>query len=363
MSRLRLLLTTDAVGGVWTYSLDLAAALAAEADAVVFLAVLGPAPDNEQLTRAAAVPGLQLIEAGLPLDWTAADAQQLRATAEALAAIAERAEVDLVQLHAPALAAAHFPAPVVSVVHSCVATWWAAVKEGPLPNDFAWRTALAREGLRRSALTVTPSRAFGEAVQQAYRLDQLPATVHNGREPLASAVAGGEPFAFTAGRLWDEGKNIAAFDAAAASTALPFKAAGPTGGPNGASIHLRQAEPLGRLSEEELAAILAQQPIFVSAAAYEPFGLSVLEAAQAGCPLVLSSNPTFRELWSGAALFADGPQAIVAAVDRIAADPAERERLGEAAKVRAERFTPAAMGQAMLAHYRALLGSERRAAA
>jgi hypothetical protein len=35
----------------------------------------------------------------------------------------------------------------------------------------------------------------------------------------------------------------------------------------------------------------------------EPFGLAVLEAAQAGCPLVLSDLPGFRELWDGAALF------------------------------------------------------------
>ena len=363
MSRLRLLLTTDAVGGVWTYSLDLATALAAEADTIVFLAVLGPAPDNEQLTRAAAVPGLQLIETGLPLDWTAANAQELRSTAEALAAIADQAQIDLAQVHAPALAAANFPVPVVTVVHSCVATWWAAVKSGTLPNDFGWRTAVAREGLKRSALTVTPSRAFGEAVQQAYGLDQPPATVHNGRAPMASSGTSGAPFAFTAGRLWDEGKNIATFDAASACASVPFKAAGPTDGPNGTQVHLNYAEALGRLGEEDLAVILAKQPIFVSAAAYEPFGLSVLEAAQAGCPLVLSSIPTFRELWSGAALFADGPDAIAATVDRLAAHPAERERLGAAAKVRAERLTPAAMGQAMLAHYQALLTSERRAAA
>ena len=38
-------------------------------------------------------------------------------------------------------------------------------------------------------------------------------------------------------------------------------------------------------------------------ALYEPFGLAVLEAAQAGCALVLSDIPTFRELWDGAALF------------------------------------------------------------
>ena len=363
MSRLRLLLTTDAVGGVWTYSLELAAALAQQADALVFLAVLGPGPNADQLSRAAAVPGLQLINTGLPLDWTAANEATLRTTAEALANLAGTAKADLVQLHAPALATADYPAPVVTVVHSCVATWWAAMRDGPLPDDFTWRTTLAREGLRRSDLLVAPSRAFAGAVREAYGLEQAPVAVPNGRTPPSSPQGGSEPFAFTAGRLWDEGKNVAAFDRAAAQSTAVFRAAGPLAGPNGAEIRLSAVEALGLIDEERLNALLAERPIFVSASRYEPFGLSVLEAAQAGCPLVLSSIPTFRELWADAALFADSPEEIAAAVDHLVAHPVERQRLGESARRQAKRFTPEATGRAMLAHYRDLLGRERRAAA
>ncbi len=363
MSRLRLLLTTDAVGGVWTYSLELAAALANEADAMVFLAVLGPAPQAEQLSRAAAVPGLQLVETGLPLDWTVADEVTARRTAEELAELAARAEADVVQLHAPALAVADFSAPVVTVVHSCVATWWAAMRTEPLPGDFAWRTALAGEGLRRSDLLVTPSHAFAAAVRAAYSLKQVPVAVPNGRSPREDGSNGGGAFAFTAGRLWDEGKNVAAFDAAAALSRIPFRAAGALRGPNGAEAQLAHAQPLGLVDDDHLAALLAEQPIFISPSRYEPFGLSVLEAAQAGCPLVLSSIPTFRELWGDAALFADTPEEIAAAVDRLAIDADERRRLSDSARRRARRFTPEATARTMLGHYRDLLGRERRAAA
>ena len=68
---------------------------------------------------------------------------------------------------------------------------------------------------------------------------------------------------------------------------------------------LAHLQPLGELDERTLAGCLSARPVFVSAARYEPFGLAVLEAAQAGCPLVLSDIPTFRELWDGAALFVD----------------------------------------------------------
>lgn len=365
MSRLRLLLTTDAVGGVWTYSLDLAAALAEAEDVAVTLAVLGPSPDNDQLDTAAATPGLQLIQTGLPLDWMADNADTVRQSATALAELASLAEADLVQLHTPALACAGYPAPVISLIHSCLATWWSAVKTGPLPDDFAWRTDLVREGLRRSDLALTPTKAFTHAVQQAYHLRRQPEAVHNGRKPWLASERPQADAAFTAGRLWDEGKNVAAFDRAAALSTTPFLAAGPLAGPNGTAAELRHAQPLGRLDEAALAERLAERPVFVSAALYEPFGLSVLEAAQAGCALVLSDIPTFRELWDGAALFV-APQdegGIAGAVDSLLADPATRATLGDCARTRAARYTPQATAAAMLGHYRALLNTARKVAA
>ena len=362
--RLRLLLTTDAVGGVWTYSLELAAALAAEADVSVLLATLGPPPTPAQQAEAAAIPGLQLAITDLPLDWIAADEGELRGAAEALAGLAAHAEIDLVQLHAPALAVGPYPVPVISVVHSCVATWWAAVRGGEMPDEFLWRTDLAREGLARSALVVTPTRAFARAVQQAYQLRTLPTAVHNGRSGSITGERAAENCAFTAGRLWDEGKNLGAFDGAAKLAGIPFKAAGPLNGPNGASIRLPHAQPLGSLSPAQLAEQLAARPIFVSAARYEPFGLTVLEAAQAGCPLVLSDIPTFRELWEDAALLIDPhPESIAATVDLIASNPAERDRLGAAAKARAARYTARATARSMLHEYHRLHQQERRAAA
>lgn len=363
MSRRRLLLTTDAVGGVWTYALDLARELAAQADMVVLLAVLGPAPDAEQLDAAAAIPGLQLIETGLPLDWTADSAGQVRAAAEALAGLARATGAELVQLHAPALACADFAVPVVSVVHSCVATWWAATRTGPLPDDLAWRRDLTAEGLRRADRLVAPTRAFAATVRETYGLARAPLAIHNGRSPLAdtAAPAAAEPFVLTTGRLWDEGKNLAAFDAAAALSSLPFRAAGATRGPNGATIRLAHAEALGHVEQEQLAALLGQRPIFVSAARYEPFGLSVFEAAQAGCPLILSDILTFRELWNGAAIFADTAEEIARAVERLAGGDADA--LGALARRRAEDYSASATARAMLALYDALLGSERKAAA
>jgi glycosyltransferase involved in cell wall biosynthesis len=361
----KLLLTADAVGGVWQYATDLARALQAHGVEVV-IALLGPKPSVPQRQAAR---DLTLIETGLPLDWLAESPDEVRAAGEALAALAEARQVDLVQLNTPALAAgATFEAPVVAVSHSCLLTWWEAVMDGPLPDDFAWRVALHADGLQAADMVVTPTSAFGEATRRAYRLPVSPHFVHNGRAPLVLPEVAPQDFAFTAGRLWDKGKNLATIDRAAAGLPVPLYAAGPESGPNGDRIEFRHALPLGALSEGELARQLAARPVFVSAAMYEPFGLAVLEAAAAGCPLVLSDIPTFRELWDGAATFVDplDHAGFAAAISCIVGDDLARAEWGRKAQERATRYSAKAMAATMLEAYRRLLGAsgaQARAAA
>ena len=360
---MRLLLTADSVGGVWQYATDLARALQPHG-IVPILAVLGPPPSPDQ--RAAA-EGLTVIETGLPLDWLAGSPSAVKAAAKAVAALAAPKRVDLVQLNTPALAVADYPVRVVAVAHSCVATWWDAVIGGDMPDDLRWRADLHAAGLRRADRVVTPSACFAEATRRIYRLQELPTTVHNGRAPWSLPPVAPGASAFTAGRLWDAGKDVATLDRAAAAMPMPLHAAGPLTGPNGDIVTLANMRALGVLGDAELAAQLAARPVFVSAALYEPFGLAVLEAAQAGCPLVLSDIPTFRELWDEAAIFvaprdADG---FAAAMSGLCDDSAVRAEWGGKAAGRASRYTVEAMASGMTSIYRDLLGrgAERAKAA
>ncbi len=354
---MKLLLTADAVGGVWQYATDLARALQGHG-VEVLITLLGPPPSASQREAAR---DLRLVETGLPLDWLAETPEEVKAAAEALAALASAAHVDLVQLNAPALAAgARFEVPVVAVSHSCLRTWWEAVMEGPLPDDFAWRAALHGEGLQAAALLVTGTAAFAEATRRAYRLPVAPHVVYNGRAPLALPEIAPHDFAFTAGRLWDGGKNLATLDRAAAALPIPLYAAGQTIGPNGDEVRLDHARPLGALGEQELARWLAARPVFVSAALYEPFGLAVLEAAAAGCPLVLSDIPTFRELWDGAATFVDplDHTGFAAAISGIAGDELAHAEWGRKAAERASAYNVQSLAAGMLAVYRAVLDAK-----
>jgi glycosyltransferase involved in cell wall biosynthesis len=180
--------------------------------------------------------------------------------------------------------------------------------------------------------------------------------VHNGRLAVTPPTVPQGDFVFTASRLWDEGKNVTTLDAAAQLTNVPFNAAGPIEGPNGARVSFEHLRLVGELDSARLSGVFAARPIYASAAVYEPFGLSVLEAAHAGCALVLSDIPTFRELWRDSAWFvpARSAEGYAAAVNELMGKPAERERLGRAARSRAQLYTPARMAEKMAAIYAAV---------
>jgi glycosyltransferase involved in cell wall biosynthesis len=362
-NRLRVFMTADAMGGVWQYALDLASGLKPLGVETV-LAIIGPNPSAAQRSAADAA-GLALVETELPLDWTARQASEIEAAAWALARLATDTQPDIVHLNSPALAAcASFPAPVVAVAHSCVATWWAANRTGPLPTDFVWRTDMTRRGYLSADLIVAPTAAFAAATRRAYGLTLAPTVVHNGRRPAGLPAAAAEPVVFTAGRLWDDGKNLATLDRAAARLSAPVLAAGPLAGPNGARVAVKHVQALGSLDDRQIAQRLSGRPVFVSAARYEPFGLAVLEAAQAGCALVLSDISTFRELWDGAAIFvsADDDVAFARSIDVLLRDSQMRYRLGRAAKARSRAYSVEAMSARMLPVYRSLVATSACAA-
>ena len=354
----RVLLTTDAVGGVWTYTVELAQALS-QLGVEPVIATLGPSPDENQYRQ---LPNINVFDTGLPLDWLTESREDITDAGAAIAQLAKDVRADAVQLHTAALACdVQFGRPVIAVQHSCVATWWATVRGSALPQDFEWRRSMMERGLNSVGAAVAPSAAFAGQTEAAYNLHHPVAVVHNGRTASGLPDCRPEDSILTVGRLWDEGKNVRVLDGAAGLIDGPFEAIGPTHGPNGTGVTLDNMACSGSLPVAVIAERLASRPIFASSALYEPFGLSVLEAAQAGCALVLSDIPTFRELWDGVALFADArsPTAFAEAFRLLLADPARREELGQSARHRARRFTPERTAAQMLRIYETAAQSAR----
>src|SRR5262249_44453325 len=135
-------------------------------------------------------------------------------------------------------------------------------------------------------------------------------------------------------------------------------------GPDGSDVRAAygQIKSLGALPRPALLDEMRDASIFVSPALYEPFGLTVLEAAASGCALVLSDLPTFRELWDDDALFVDprDRNELRAALQSVCRDDALRARLQAKARTRARRYSQRAVVGAYLRLYREMTASPIR---
>lgn len=91
----------------------------------------------------------------------------------------------------------------------------------------------------------------------------------------------------------------------------------------------------------------------------EGFGLPMLEAMSAGCPVVASSCPTLVEIGGNAALFCDPtrPEEFAAAMSRLVEDETVRSDLRRRGIERAEGFSWTACANRTLAIYERLLAS------
>jgi glycosyltransferase involved in cell wall biosynthesis len=214
--------------------------------------------------------------------------------------------------------------------------WWpAGGRAAPAGPEWSRYREAVRAGLQRADAIVSPTAAMRSALRRHYNLAHRCRVIPNGVSAHpAPAGRAREPLVLGAGRLWDEAKGLDTLDAAAAGLRWPVMLAGATGG-----REARHARLLGELDRPRLRACMGRAPIFAHPARYEPFGLAVLEAALAGCALVLGDIDSLREQWDGVALFvAPGDAgALRAALTLLIEDPATCRGLADAAQRRARR--------------------------
>jgi glycogen(starch) synthase len=355
----RVLMTADTIGGVWTYALELAAALGRERIEVV-LAIMGKALTGQQRREAAGLPNLRLRESRFKLEWMDEPWEEVAEAGRWLLELEKTFCPDVVHLNGYVHAALPWKAPVMVTAHSCVLSWWKAVKGEPAPGSWdRYRTAV-RAGLAAADLVVAPSRSMASILGELYGVSARVRVISNGRNPALFSSGIKRHFLFSAGRVWDEAKNIAALGPIAAKLPWPVYVAGDETRPNGSAVALRNLNFLGRLPPAALAGWLSCAPIFVLPARYEPFGLTVLEAALAGCALVLGDIPTLRENWEDAAWFVapDDREGLQSTINKLVADSSARAYLAACSQERALEFTHDRMASAYLGAYSSLVAGD-----
>jgi len=352
----RVLMTADTVGGVWTYALELAGALS-QAGVEVGLATMGGRSTEQQRKQAKEIQGLELFESCYRLPWMEHPWEDVRRAGDWLLEIGSRIQPDLVHLNEPVFGSLQWPVPKVAVAHSCVLSWWEAVEGRAAPAEWTVYQRQMARGLNGADLVIAPSHWMLQRAGRLYGVKRG-RVISNGRNARKLYPEAKEPVIFAAGRLWDRAKNLALLEEVAREVAWPVHIAGEASDPDGKhQVSVNHATLLGQLPADTVAAWLRKSSIYAFPARYEPFGLSVLEAALAGCALVLGDLPTLRELWDGAAVFVspDSQDDLRLALNGLIEEPLLRQALAMRARRRALRFSPHRMAQAYLDAYASLL--------
>lgn len=336
----RVLVSADTVGGVWTYAVDLARELAARGVEVAIATMGAPLAAHQRQQVGA---GVRVFESAYRLEWMQDPWADVDAAGRWLLQLEREFQPDVVHLNQYAFGALPFAAPTLMVAHSCVLSWWKAVHGQEAPPEWDTYRARVAAGLAGAGLVAAPTRAMLSTLAANYGQAREGIVIANGADAERFRPAPKQPFVLAAGRFWDAAKNLAALERVAPRLPWPVKVAGSARHPDGGELRPQGVQWLGELPRAELARELAAAAIYALPARYEPFGLSVLEAALSGCALVLGDIPSLREVWEDAAVYVapDAHDALRSAVQRLIQDAGERERYAQAARLRAHRYTPA----------------------
>lgn len=359
---LRILMTADTVGGVWQYALELSRQLCALGDEVA-LATMGGEPSGDQRREAAEIPGLTLYPSAYKLAWMEQPWNDVERAGEWLLNLAAQWRPDVVHLNDYSHGDLPWSVPVLMVGHSCVLSWWHAVHGTDVPDSWARYRQRVRAGLQAADYVVAPSQAMLDVLLRHYGPLPECRVIANGRSDGERPAKGEhapkeEPLIFAAGRLWDPAKNLAALAEVAERLPWPVCIAGSQHHPDGGEVQLPHVHLLGSLPSAEVRRWLEHAPIYALPARYEPFGLSVLEAALAGCALVLGDIPSLREVWGRAALYVppDDHDLLERTLLRLIDHPEERIEYATRARRRAARYCPEKMADRYRRLYLALAG-------
>ena len=367
---MRILVTADTVGGVWTYARELVTGLVRHGLQVTFVS-FGDIPTVAQTAWMEGLPDLDFHPTGFRLEWMQDCEADLQASADYLSGLIDEVRPDLVHLNQFYYGSLPNRVPRIVVGHSDVVSWWLAVRgsEPPLNPWMRWYRSSVRRGLSSASAVVAPSGWMLQSLHDLYGSSAPSSVIYNGRSPgLFNPHVSKESYAVSAGRLWDFGKNVRLLEQIEPS--IPVYIAGSERSPEhissgAAGVHHPRVVFRGEQSETQLRQLLARARIYIATSQYEPFGLAPLEAALSRCAILASDIPSLRELWGDAVCYFrnNDPDSLQEELERLAADPQLAATFGRMAYERAKtQFTAEGMVQRYLQLYRSLLQAEAIAA-
>src|SRR5690625_1903675 len=199
---MKILMTADTVGGVWNYALELIGALE-DVGVEVALATMGRRLRDDQRVELGALGNLELYESELRWEWMDEPWADRERAGRWLLGVAERVGLDLVHLNGYVHGALEWGCPVIVVGHSCVRSWWRAVRDGPAPNSWDGYRRAVREGIKGADLVIAPTATMLGSLIEFYGPIEASWVMPNGRDAAQCEPRGEEQLVFETGRPGD----------------------------------------------------------------------------------------------------------------------------------------------------------------
>ncbi|HEX2273220.1 MAG TPA: glycosyltransferase family 1 protein [Acidimicrobiales bacterium] len=229
--------------------------------------------------------------------------------------------------------------------------------------------------LRRASVVITPSRFTRDELvwwlpEVADRISVIPPGFHQRKvEPADTELPPGAPYALMLGTL-EPRKNVAlALDAMRVLRRQRFELRLVLAGSPSplldvpALMRKRGLGPpdvvrTGYVDDARVAALVAGARMLVFPSLYEGFGMPLIEAMDAGLPVVAARAGATSEVARGAAVLVDpdDPEAFADAMRRVATDEELRAQLVAAGRQRAQDYSWDNTARATLRMYRGLAG-------
>ena len=315
---MRVLMTTDTVGGVWTFTKELSSELLTHGCDVALVS-LGRLPSAAQQAWAAAQESrwgsrFRFDASDAPLEWMQDNGRAFRDAEPLLRRVAEEFGPDLLLSSQFCFGALDCYVPRIVIAHSDVLSWADACRPEGLADSIwlqTYRTVVSR-GLLQADAVVAPTAWMVHALRKHFAVPETCVVIANGRSIRPAArVQSRKLQAITAGRLWDEAKNLRILEDV--DSPMPVLIAGEA---EYESNQLRLGEGnaplLGAMGEDELLQLFRESAIYICTSQYEPFGLAPLEAALCGCAVMANDIPSLREVWGDGAAYFCGAESLTA---------------------------------------------------
>jgi glycogen synthase len=308
-----ILVTTDTLTPVWTYTQELVSGLMNRGVRVTLVS-FGDIPLRHQTSWMDALQNLDYRPTAFQLDWMQEGQLDLEDSSRYLTSLAKELKPDLLHLNHLCHGSLPVETPRIVAAHGDLITWWLAV-HGHEPKDSAWvrwyRNAIAK-GISEANIVVAPSAWMLDAIQHCYVRPACAEIVHPGRNPIGfNPYVSKDDYVLAIGRLVDPGKQVAlltqcshpmpvcivdaqelpAAPDIALSSGVKLKV-------DESNISLKRAQ-----TEAQIRMLFSKAAIFVAAGRYEPLGLPVISAALSRCAIVANDVPCFREVWGDAAIY------------------------------------------------------------